>query len=59
MLSCCSPCSPAATRTPRNLPWQDCGADGHCIEPADRMDAISATIVFEAVPCVITGIAEE
>jgi hypothetical protein len=41
------------------LPWQDCGADGYCIEPDDRMDAISATLVFEAVPCTITGIAEE
>ncbi len=41
------------------LPWQDCGADGLCIEPAGRMDAISATLVFEAMPCTITGIAEE
>jgi len=41
------------------LPWQDCNGDGFCVEPPDRMDAISATLVFEAVPCVITGIAEE
>lgn len=39
------------------VPWRTC-EDGFCYEHDDRMDSISATLVFEAAECVITGVAE-
>ncbi|MBW2260936.1 MAG: hypothetical protein JRG91_03105 [Deltaproteobacteria bacterium] len=47
------------TRDDCPIPWRTCSTEGFCIEPPDRMDAFSAALVYQAVPCEITGIADE
>lgn len=37
------------------VPWRDCGTDGFCVEPPDRMDAISLAIQFTGTSCSFTG----
>ncbi|MBW2261425.1 MAG: hypothetical protein JRG91_05565 [Deltaproteobacteria bacterium] len=37
------------------VPWRDCGTDGFCVEPPERMDAISLSIQFTGTSCEFTG----
>lgn len=37
------------------VPWRECGTGGVCVEPPDRMDAISLAIQFTGVSAEFTG----
>jgi hypothetical protein len=40
-------------------PDQDCNTSGYCVEEEGGMDSISFAFEFDAVPCIIDGVAGE